>query len=156
MGEVDYRAIENKLNQYCKMQRLIDLYTMRLERLTPNFLIGAPKIIKGHSDDASGGQDYSTEGTLKRIKKDFITRQQVYAHRIKIMVDKQDAFIDMLAISPLDEEELEYIMLRYVEGKSVKKICRECHYSENTALRIKNKALEKLADNGGLDMLKCV
>ncbi len=160
MDGVDYRAIERRLNEYRKIQSLIELYTLRLERLAPNFLLGAPQEPRSHVKSAkppgeksgdkidlviSGGkQVFTTEDTLKEIEEDYNTRKQTYARMIKTLVDKQDKFIEMLSAAPLDDDELDYVTKRYVQGMRVKKICEECFFSEKTAWNIKQRALEKL------------
>jgi hypothetical protein len=157
VGEVEIQDIEKWLKQYRTFMSMAERYRRKREKLDFDFGIGAPKDVCAYRLSDIRVQDGVTVyGALKNadaIVKRYRLKAEQYEKLRDGFEDKADKIMETVT-AVLDYEEMEYIDLRYIKGYPVWQVCRECCFSENTALRIKKRAFAKLADYGGFDVLK--
>jgi hypothetical protein len=148
MDEVTSAKIEKRLKEYRVLCGKANIYAAKVEGLEYDISMTGPAEIKTFSFDKAhvqGGK--CIHGTIDAYNAmvDDAQRRAADYEALRDEYQRQaDELLDGIMAAPLDDEEMEYIRLRYLEGWPVWKLCQECCYSESTALRVKNRAFDRL------------
>ena len=98
-----------------------------------------PRVSDGNMPGAKGGYKSSNQ---EKFYFKLEQLQEKITEAIDIALQKEHEFLD--AIKDLDVLSQNLLMERYMQGKPLKKIINDFHYSESTIIRNYNKAFETL------------